>query len=95
MANYDTEAIRRLANRLDNTAQSLSQIQRNSSNKVSGISQEMTGDTINAIDSVNEKLSEELRAICKGLTRNANALYQYARELDIADAKAKSMIGSN
>ena len=92
MTQHDTAAIRRLANRLDSIAQNLSRTERSTSGTVDGIDREMLGDTIKAIDSASDRLSDELQSICKGLTRNAEMLYKYARELDIADAKARSLI---
>lgn len=95
MKKYDTPAIRRLARQLESIAEKLSVTERDACKHISGISDDMLGDTPKAIDTATGRLSSELQAIRSGLTRNAASLYQYARELDIADAKAQNMIKQN
>lgn len=94
MSQHDTAAIRRLAKRLDGAAASLSTTGRNAVRQIESINAEMRGDTTIAINSTVEKLGSEIQSIRNGLTKCAETLYRYARDLDAADEKAKNLIDS-
>ena len=94
MAKHDTPAIRRLARQLDSLSEQLSTTEKSASRDITNASNEMLGDTPKAINEAMTKLSSELKTIRGGLSRYASTLYQYANELDIADAKVQSMINS-
>ena len=94
MTKHDTPAIRRLASQLSGIANKLSTAERDASRRISGISDDMLGDTTKAIDQVTGKLSSELQSICSGLNRYARELNNYAHELDMADAKIQSQIST-
>ena len=94
MTKHDTAAIRKLARKLESIADKLSGTDHDAVKRIAGMNDEMLGDTHNAISEVTERMSTELQSIRNGLARNAAALYQYAHELDIADAMAQSLISS-
>ena len=94
MTNHDTQAIRRLAGELSNLATRLSQTERNTIRQVKGVSDDMIGDTPQAIDTAADKLGRELQEISDGFSRYAQSLNRYAHELDLADARASNLIES-
>ena len=95
MTHHDTAAIRSLASRLESAAASLSDTERSASSHIREINEDMCSDTNTEISAASGRLSEELNAIRGGLGQCAETLYRYARELDIADQKAQSLIRSN
>ncbi len=95
MSRYDTAAIRSLANRLSNTASNLSSTGRNAAARIGNANDNLLGDTARAIDNSVDRLSEEIQSIRNGLSRCAEVLYRYARDLDEADAAASRMIQSH
>ena len=95
MQDYNTREIRAAARRLDDIADDLSGIRNRSVNRVSNAAKPLRGDTANALEDQLQDLKDEIHKLERGLDSCSAALYDFARRLDIADAKAKSLIGSN
>ena len=95
MAQHDTAAIRRLARRVDSTASTLSGYGRNAAARIESLNSDLLGETSNAIGTATDRLNSEIQSIRNGLARCADMLYQYARELDIADARSRDLISRN
>lgn len=91
---YDTAAIRRAARNLEKIASTVNSIRRNDLTKVTGAADVMTGDTITAIDRSVSSIGEDLNSVRSGLESCADALYAFAKRLDEADEKAKTLVSS-
>ncbi len=95
MQDYNTREIRAAARRLDDISDDLSGIRNRSVNRVSNGAKPLRGDTANALEDQLQALRDEIKSLERGLEGCSAALYEFARRLDIADAKAKSLIGTN
>lgn len=95
MTHHDTAAIRALARRLESSASTLGSTESSASGKILDLNGDMCSDTNTEIANAADKLKGELQSIQKGLSKCAEILYAYAKELDLADQKAQSLIKSN
>ena len=94
MTHYDTAAIRSLARRIESAESTLSQAKQNAYSQIKSANGELCGDTANAINETVEGLNREVQSISSGLKKCAEFLYHYARDLDIADEKSRTLIQS-
>ena len=92
MADYDTAAIRAAARKLDNIANSVNSIRSKDIKAVQSTVKSLKGDSVSALDEAADELGSELNSMRKGLESCADALYDFARRLDEADARAKAMM---
>ena len=95
MQDYNTREIRAAARGVNNLANRLESLKSSKIQRARKSIQGFQGDTISAIQDQLDKLSEEIQYIYRTLDNSADALYEFARQLDIADDKAKAMIDSN
>ena len=94
MQNYDTREIRTAARNVDKLAGRLDNLKRTKVSQARESVRDLQGDTVNAIREQLDALSEEIRSLYRSLENSADALFEFARQLDIADEKAKTMISS-
>ena len=94
MKEHNTREIRAAAKKLDQIADQLQSLKSSNISQVSSGARAMKGDTESAIQTQLNSLSNEIMYLKKSITNSAFALYEFARLLDIADEKAKSLIGS-
>lgn len=95
MPEYNTREIRAAARKLDNIADKLQRVKTSEITRISSNAKPLRGDAANALQDQLESLSSEVMALKKSLDACAIDLYNFARRLDIADAKAKESINSN
>ena len=91
---YNTSAIRAAARRLDSIADQLQSIKNSNVSRISSNAKPLKGDTANALQNQLESLASDVMTLKKGIDRCAADLYEFARRLDIADAKAKALVGN-
>ena len=89
---YNTPAIRAAARKLDSIADQLRTIRSSNVSRVSSGAKPLKGDTANALQDRLESLASDVAALQKGVGQCAAELYEFARRLDIADAKAKALV---
>ena len=94
MQEHNTKEIRAAARQLDNIADQLQTLRSSGIVRISKSAKPLKGDTANAIQDRLEALTSDILALKKGVDQCAADLYEYARRLDIADEKAKTLIAS-
>ena len=94
MQEHNTKEIRAAARQLDNIADQLQTLRSSGIVRISKSAKPLMGDTANAIQDRLEALTSDILALKKGVDQCAADLYEYARRLDIADEKAKTLIAS-
>ena len=94
MKEYNTREIRAAARHIDAIAETVQRLKSSDVSRTSQSARTLKGDTATALADQLERLSNELTALKKGLETCSGALYAFAQQLDIADAKAKALIGS-
>ena len=94
MQNYDTREIRAAARNVNELADRLESLKRGAIPKARDYVQDARGDTVRAIQEQLDALEEEIRALYRSLGNAADALFAFARRLDIADEKAQALITS-
>ena len=94
MQEYNTREIRAAARRLDSLADQLRTLKSTDIARISSNAKTLKGDTAAALQNRLESLAADIQTVKRGLDSSASALYEFARQLDIADAKAKAMVGS-
>lgn len=92
MKEYNTSKIRGAARRLDSIAEDLQTLGSSDVSKIRRSAKPLKGDTANALGTQIEVLAADLQKLRKGVDQCASALYEFARQLDIADEKAKALI---
>ena len=95
MQEYNTREIRAAARRVDNIADQLQSLKSGNVVKISGNAKSLRGDTASALQNQLDSLAGEILSLKKSLDSCSSALYEFARQLDIADAKAKALVNSN
>ncbi len=94
MAEYNSKEIREAAKHLNEIANTLQSLRTGKLTKISRQADDLKGDTATALNSQLERLSTEMSRIYTDLGKCYGALYKFADLLDIADEKAKQLIGS-
>ena len=89
---YNTSEIRAAARKIDNLADQLQSVRTSKVTKVSSSAKPLKGETANALQNQLDSLSADILSVRKNLDQCAAELYDFARRLDIADAKAKAMV---
>ena len=92
---YNTSEIRAAARKIDNLADQLQSVRTSKVTKVSSNAKPLKGDTANALQNQLDSLSADILSVRKSLDQCAAELYDFARRLDIADAKAKAMVANS
>ena len=95
MQEYNTAQIRAAARKLDNIADQLQTLKSTNVARICRNARPLKGDTATALLEQLEKLANEIMNLKKGADQCAAALFEFARQLDIADAQAKAMIQGN
>lgn len=91
---YDTAAIRSAARNLDSISSKLTTLRKNKTSSIDSSVRKLKGSTARAIDSSSDEVMNELSSISSGLSKCAKQLYEFARQLDIADEKMSQMMKS-
>ena len=94
MKEYNTTEIRAAARKLDNIADQLQSLKSTDVTRISRSAKPLKGDTATALQDQLDTLAADVLTLKKGVDQVAAALFEFARQLDIADAKAKAMIQS-
>ena len=92
MKEYNTSEIRAAARRLDNIADTLQSLKSTDAARIIRNAKPLKGDTANALQDKMDAFSSDLLTLKRSVDQCASALFEFARQLDIADAKAKAMI---
>ncbi len=95
MQEYNTREIRAAARNLDHIADQLKSLESTNIVRISSNAKPLRGDTAVALKNQLESLANEIQALKRTVNSCSNDLYEFARRLDIADAKAKSLVKSN
>jgi len=91
---YNTREIRAAARNIDSISAQLQSLKNSNVVRISGKTKSLKGDTADALQRQLESLANEILALKKGLDSCSADLYDFARRLDIADAKAKALVNS-
>ena len=91
---YNTSEIRAAARKIDNLADQLQSVRTSKVTKASSNAKPLKGETANALQNQLDSLSADILSVRKNLDQCAAELYDFARRLDIADAKAKAMVSN-
>ena len=94
MKEHNTREIRAAARKLDQIANQLQTLKSSDISRISSGARAMKGDTESAIQTQLDSMANEIMYVKKMVSNSAYALYEFARLLDIADEKTKSLIGS-
>ena len=95
MQEYNTSEIRAAARKLDSIADQLQTLKSTNVSRISREAKPLKGDTANALQNQLDSLASDILTLKKGVDQCAAELYEFARRLDIADAKAKALIANN
>ena len=91
MKEHNTREIRAAARKLDQIANQLQSLKSSNISRISSGANAMKGDTERAIQAQLDSVSNEVLYIKQTVANCASSLYEFARLLDIADAKSKEV----